>query len=82
MADEQDAHGNESSESLPVTGATRHALIISSTFPAFLLMALFFALRWLLINGDRAASFRDTSIGFALAGVVLGMINVAIRRSL
>ena len=82
MAEESHAPGDESNEPLPLSGATRHGLIISSTFPVFLLMAMFFALRWLLINGDRAASFRDTSIGFAAVGVVLGLINISLRRSL
>lgn len=82
MAEEPLANGSDVHEPAPLSGAARHGLIISSTFPAFLVMALFFAFRWLLINGDRAASFRDTSIGFAAVGVILGAINVALRRNL
>ena len=72
----------EGDEPIPVDGAIRHGLIITSTFPAFLIMAIFFAFRWVLISGDRAGSFRSTAIAFAAVGVILGVINIAIRRHL
>ena len=82
MVENTNFDNHEDQESLPLTGATRHALIISSTFPAWLLMSLFFVFRWVLISGERAGSFRDTAIGFAIAGVILGAINISIRRRL
>lgn len=61
---------------------TRHALIISSTSPAFFLMAIFFAIRWVLIGGDRAVDFQTTATLFAIVGVVLLFANIALRRFL
>ena len=69
-------------EPTPIEGATRHLLIVSSTFPAFFVLAIFFAARWVLIAGARADSFRNTALLFTAAGLVLGAINVAIRRRL
>lgn len=70
-----------SDEQPPLIGGwKRHALIITSTAPAFLLLAIFFALRWLLIGGDRAESFADTAILFTLVGAALLIANVALRR--
>ncbi len=73
---------SDHSEPVSISGPIRHGLIVSSTFPAFLLMALFFAFRWVLISGERAGSFRSTALLFAAVGVVLGVINIAIRRHL
>ena len=67
-------------ESTPVDNATRHGLVISSTFPAFFLLAIFFVFRWVLIAGERADAFRDTAILFTLAGLILGAVNVVLRR--
>ncbi len=66
----------------PITGPIRHGLIISSTFPAFFVMAIFFAIRWVSIGGDRAGSFRSTALAFAAVGLVLGVINVSLRKRL
>ena len=74
--------GYEGEEPIQIDGAMRHGLIISSTFPAFLVMAIFFALRWVLISGDRADSFRETALAFLAVGVILGAINIVIRRKL
>ena len=44
MAEESHVTADESQEPRSLTGAKRHGLIISSTFPAFLLMAMFLSL--------------------------------------
>ncbi len=80
--DHPDWEEYEGEEPIPVDGAMRHGLIISSTFPAFLVMAIFFALRWVLISGDRADSFRETALAFLAVGLILGAVNIAIRRKL
>lgn len=80
--DHPDWHEHEGPEPIPIEGGMRHGLIISSTFPAFLVMAIFFAFRWVLISGERADSFRTTALAFAAVGVILGAINIALRRKL
>lgn len=72
----------EGPEPVHVDGAIRHGLIISSTFPAFLLLAMFFVFRWVLIGGERGDSFRTTAFAFAAVGLILGGINLAIRNHL
>ena len=67
---------------VPKPGPIRHGLIISSTFPAFFVMALFFASRWVSIGGDRADSFRSTALAFAAVGLLLAVVNIALRRRL
>lgn len=73
---------HDDSHTDPPPAWTRHGLIISGTSPGFFLMAIFFALRWVLIGGERARDFQTTAILFAIVGVVLLLANVALRRHL
>ena len=61
---------------------TRHALIVSGTSPGFFAMSIFFALRWVLIGGERATDFQTTAILFAIVGLVLLFANIMLRRHL
>ena len=61
---------------------TRHALIISGTSPGFFALAIFFALRWVLIGGERAQDFQTTAILFAVVGLILLCVNITLRRHL
>ena len=60
----------------------RHALIISSTAPAFFVLAIVFAFRWVLIGGEKANDVLTTAISFTLLGSVLLLVNIAVRRDL
>ena len=42
----------------------------------------FFAIRWVSIGGDRADSFRSTALAFAAVGLLLAVVNIALRRRL
>jgi len=60
----------------------RHALIISSTAPAFFVLAIIFAFRWVLIGGEKANDVLTTAISFTVLGTVLLLVNVAVRRDI
>lgn len=63
-------------------GWVRHAFIISRTAPAFLLIAIFFLFRWVLIGGEKAGDFLQTAVLFTVVGTALVILNAVVRRQL
>jgi len=61
-------------------GWRRHACVISRTAPAFLLVGIFFLLRWVVIGGDRAGEFLRTAVVFTVIGTALVILNAVVRR--
>lgn len=68
--------------SQPIEGWRLHAFIISRTSPAFLLIAIFFLFRWVLIGGEKAGEFLLTAVLFTVVGVALAIVHAVIRRQL
>lgn len=74
------SEGDDRFDPLLEEGWRRHAFIISRTAPAFLLIAIFFLLRWVLIGGDRAGEFLRTAVVFTVVGTALAVLNAFVRR--